>query len=778
MTTPLGQELPHESGLRHTSGEALYVDDLPAPRGMLHGFAVCSPHARARILRRDATKARALAGVHAVLFGEDVPGENQIGPVRHDEPLLATDEVFSEGQVVALVLAESLALCRRAAALVEIDYQKLPALLDLREAMAQGSFHTEPHVMRRGDVAAALAHAHLRFSGEVENGGQDHFYLETQASLALPEEGGALRVVTSSQHPAEVQAKIAEVLHLPRHLVVCEVPRMGGAFGGKETQAAPWAALAALGAHQTGRPVKVWLSRDQDMVQTGKRHPFLTRYDAGFDADGTLVALDAKVYANGGWSLDLSHSILDRALFHLANCYWIANLRFEGRVVRTNVTSHTAFRGFGGPQGMLVGELVLERAAAKLGLDPAIVRRRNFLGPAPRNRTPYDQEVRDFRAGRIYDELLESSDYARRRAEIEAFNAASRFVKRGLAFQPVQFGISFTHTPLNQAGALVHVYQDGSVQVNHGGTEMGQGLHTKMRSVAAHELGTTLEQVRVMTTSTEKVPNSSATAASSGSDLNGQAVAEACRAIRERLRPIAAKLLGIDASRAGELSFEGGLVTAPDGRHVELSQVALEAYTQQLSLSATGHYRTPGIGYDASAGKGTPFFYFAFGGAVVEVELSALTGEHRLRRVDILHDVGDSLVPSIDRGQIEGGFLQGYGWLTCEELVWDRDGRLLTHSPDTYKIPAVGEAPADFRVKLLEHAPQEGVIHGSKAVGEPPLMLALGAVTALRHAISSFAAPGQDVELGVPCTPEAVLRAVEETQARARANPERVAASG
>ncbi|MFM2152141.1 MAG: xanthine dehydrogenase molybdopterin binding subunit [Pseudomonadota bacterium] len=763
--SPLHRPLPHESGLRHVTGEALYIDDLPSPKGLLHGWPVASPHARARILSRHAERARAMPGVQAVLFAEDIPGENQIGPVRHDEPLLAEGEVFAEGQLVGLVLADSLERAREAARLVDVEYELLEPLLDLHEAIRRESFHSDPHVMRRGDVEAALAAAPHRFSGEVENGGQEHFYLETNVALALPEEGGALRILTSSQHPTEVQAKVAEVLHRPRHLIVCEVPRMGGGFGGKETQGAAWAALAALGAVKTRRPVKVWLNRDQDMTQTGKRHPFLTRYDAGFAKDGTLVALKAQVFANGGWSLDLSHSILDRGLFHLGNCYWLENLRFEGRVAKTNVASNTAFRGFGGPQGMLAMEMILTRAAEELGLDPLEVRRKNFLGHAPRNRLPYGQEVDDFRIPRIVDELVVTSDYAKRRAAIEAFNETSPYVKRGIALQPVQFGISFTHTPLNQAGALVHIYQDGSVQVNHGGTEMGQGLHTKMRQVAAHGLGVDVERVRVMTTATDKVPNTSATAASSGADLNGQAVRLACEELVSRLRPVAARLLGLND--AASLVFAGGTVCQPEtGASVPFEKVAFEAWFAQVSLSATGFYRTPGIGYDAKKGEGRPFYYFAYGAAVVEVELSTLTGEHRVRRADILHDAGDSLSPAVDQGQVEGAFIQGLGWLTCEELVWSPDGRLLTHSPDTYKIPAIGEAPEDFRVALLEQATQAGVVHGSKAVGEPPLMHAIAAVSALRHALQSVAGPGRAVELPIPCTPEAVLRGVASAEGR------------
>ncbi|WP_395831408.1 xanthine dehydrogenase molybdopterin binding subunit [Archangium violaceum] len=762
--TPLHAPAPHESGLKHTSGEALYVDDLPAPPGMLAGHLVTSPHAHARLLRKDASRAQALPGVHAVLFAEDIPGENQVGPVIHDEPLFADGEVHFVGQTVALVLAESADLARRAAALVEVEYEPLPALLTLKAAVEAGAFHTTPHTIHRGEPEAVLAAAPVRLSGECMTGAQDHFYLETQVALAVPGEDDAVHLWSSTQHPSEVQAIVAGVLGVGRHQVVVEVPRMGGGFGGKETQAAPFAALAALGARVTRRPVKVWLNRDQDMAFTGKRHPFWGHYDAGFDAEGRLLALKVELFSDGGWSTDLSHAILDRALFHLDNAYFVPALQFVGRVARTNLPSNTAFRGFGGPQGMFVMEEVLNRAAEQLGLDPAVVRERNFYRDAPGNVTPYGQPVEGNRLPRIYTELMASSDYVQRRAEIDAFNASSRWTKRGIGFQPVKFGISFTTSFLNQAGALVVVYTDGSVQLNHGGTEMGQGLHTKMRAVCAHELGVPPERVRVMNTATDKVPNTSATAASSGADLNGQAVKQACEILRERLRPVAARLLQLE--RGGEvdsLAFSGGRVFLParPERSVSFAEVVHAAYLAQVSLSATGYYRTPDISYDRVAGRGKPFHYYAFGAAVVEVEVSGLTGEHRVRRVDILHDVGSSLVPSIDKGQVEGGFIQGLGWLTCEEVLFDTKGRLVTHSPDTYKIPAVGDAPEDFRVALLERAPQDNTLHGSKAVGEPPFMLAIGAVTALRHAVAAFGAPRTPVELTSPATPEAILRAVE-----------------
>lgn len=751
------RDAPHESGHLHANGAANYVDDLPEPRGMLVGHVVASTVPRGRIRSIDVEAAKKVAGVHAVLAGTDVPGVNDVAPFTHDEPMLADGEVFCVGQAIALVVGESYEACRAGAAAVTVDIEPLEAILDLHTAIEKGSFSTDPHVMRRGDVETALAKSDLKLEGTVDTGGQDHFYLETHAALVIPTEDGTYQVYSSTQHPSEVQAKVAEVLGLARHRVVVDVPRMGGGFGGKETQGAHFAALAALGARVTGRPVKVWLNRDQDMTQTGKRHPFHSKYRAGFSKDGDLLALEVYAYSDGGWSQDLSQAILDRCLFHLDNAYYVPALYFSGRVARTNLASNTAFRGFGGPQGMAVVEAIIDRAAFKLGLDPAAVRKRNYYGDAPRNRTPYDQEITACRLDRIHDELLVETGYATRRLDIAAFNEGSRFVKRGIAYQPVKFGISFTNAMLNQAGAMVLVYADGSVQVNHGGTEMGQGLHTKMLAVAAHELGVPVDRIRVMTTATDKVPNTSATAASSGSDLNGAAVKKACERLRTRLQTVAAEMLGLPAHEP--LTFANGQVSAAE-RSVTFAEVAARAYAQQVSLAATGYYRTPDIAYDPKVGRGKPFHYFAYGGAVIEVEVNGLTGEHRLVRVDILHDVGDSLVPTIDRGQIEGGFIQGLGWLTCEELVW-RDGVLATHSPDTYKIPAMSEAPPDFHVRLLSGAPQTDVVHGSKAVGEPPFMLALGVVTALREAVAGFLPDGAEVDLAIPCTPEAVLRAIE-----------------
>ncbi|MCA9492367.1 MAG: molybdopterin-dependent oxidoreductase, partial [Myxococcales bacterium] len=589
---------------------------------------------------------------------------------------------------------------------------------------------------------------------------QDHFYLETQASLAVPGEAGTIDLASSTQHPTEIQRMVAHVLGVPDAAVTCRVPRMGGGFGGKESQATTPACLAALGAWLTQRPVKVWLERGEDMRITGKRHPFRGRYRAGFDADGHLLGFDAEVVADGGATVDLTGPIVDRALFHLDNAYVLPACRLVGKAVRTNLPSNTAFRGFGGPQGVAVIEDAMERAAYQLGLDPVEIRRRNYYADtAGRDVTPYGQQVRDVRIERMTQTLLATSDLAAWRAEVAAFNATSAHSKRGIGFVPVKFGISFTNALLNQAGALLLVYADGSVQLNHGGTEMGQGLHTKMIAVCAEVLGVRPADVRVMATSTEKVPNTSATAASSGSDLNGQAVREACEAVKARMVPVACELLGAERVRFAD----GRCVDAdhPD-RSIPFSKVASDCWVRQISLSSTGFYRTPGIAYDRPGGQGTPFYYYAYGAALAEVEVSAWTGEYRIRRADLLHDVGDSLVPSIDRGQVEGAFVQGVGWLTTEDVLYGPDGACVTRGPSTYKIPAVGDVPADLRVHL-EQSPQAGTIGGSKAVGEPPFLLGFSVVHALRAAVAAFGS--REPELSLPATPEAVLFAIDRQRA-------------
>ncbi|MCW1922276.1 xanthine dehydrogenase molybdopterin binding subunit [Luteolibacter arcticus] len=751
-----GHGIPHESAAGHVTGSARYVHDTALRRPMLEVWAIRSKVARGTIRIIDLAAVKSSPGVAVVLTADSIPGVNNSGPVRHDEPLLAEQEILFHSQAIALVVGDSLEACRLAAEKAVIEIDELPPLLGIPSAIEADSFHTDPHVLARGDVETGLKESPHLLEGEFGFGGQEHFYLETHAAWAEGDGEGGLHVASSTQHPSEIQTIVAETLGLSRHRVVVESPRMGGGFGGKETQGNAIAALCALAAVKTGKPVRWQLDRDEDMIATGKRHPFLARYRAGYDDEGKLQALDVKLFSDGGWSLDLSQPVTDRALFHLDNAYYIPHERFEGRVAKTNTVSNTAFRGFGGPQGMLVIEEILGRIALKLGLAPEEVRARNFYhGSGETNTTHYGEEIGDNRIPRIWSELLETSEFTARRKSIDAWNATHPHRKRGLAITPVKFGISFTLTHYNQAGALVLMYTDGSVQVNHGGTEMGQGLHTKILCVAMKELGLPAERIRLMHTRTDKVPNTSATAASSGSDLNGMAVADACRQLRERLAPLAAEKLNCQPE---EIVFEDGDAKGTVGS-VPIDQLAGIAYTRRISLSAAGFYATPDLKWDWAVGKGRPFHYFACGAAVSEVEIDGFTGMHRVKRVDILHDVGNSLNPAVDRGQIEGGFVQGMGWLTCEELKWNDHGVLLTHSASTYAIPTIGDAPEDFRVALLKDAAQERTIHGSKAVGEPPLMLAISVREAIRDAVAAFGKSG-DFDLPSPCTGEAVKLAI------------------
>lgn len=758
---------PHESAHKHVTGEAIYTDDQTVGQFMLEVWPVCSPHARARILKRDATEARKMPGITAVFLAEDIPGRNDVGAVIHDEILLADREVSFHGHLVALVVGESQEACRAAAAKVVVGYEPLPSILSLSQAIREKSFHNEPNFIRRGDVAQELKNSPLKLAGEFELGGQEHFYLETHAAWAKRGEDGSMLVTSSTQHPSEIQNVVAHVLHLPMNQVVVRSPRMGGGFGGKETQANTPAALAALAAYRTGRAVRVRFNRDQDMMLLGHRHPFLARFEAGFDEQGMLLAVKAELYSNGGWSLDLSQAVTDRALFHLDNCYYIPHVEFRGQVAKLNVSSNTAFRGFGGPQGMLVIEEIIDRIARRLGLKPETVRERNlYRGRGETNTTHYGQEIEDQRIPEIWQELKESSELVRRREEIRMWNAQNPHCKRGLAMTPVKFGISFTVTHLNQAGALVLLYQDGTAQVNHGGTEMGQGIHTNIREIASRELGIKRENIRVMETSTDKVPNTSATAASAGTDLNGAAVKNACEIIRGRLSPVAAEVLKEKFGGAPALEnliFKEGEIC--DGEQpqlkVTLAEVARQAYFHRISLSVTGYYRTPDIHWDRAKGRGKPFHYFACGAAATEVEVDGFTGMTRVLRVDILHDAGDSINAGVNRGQIEGGFVQGMGWLTGEELKWGAEGRLLTHSPDTYKIPSIGDAPKIFNVKFLQNATQANVIYGSKAVGEPPVMLAISVREAIRDAVAAFGKHGGEIALASPATSEVIFMAIQ-----------------
>ncbi|MGJ8632729.1 MAG: xanthine dehydrogenase molybdopterin binding subunit [Luteolibacter sp.] len=749
--------VPHESAVGHTTGSALYTHDIALKKKSLHVWLVRSTTAHADLNAIDITGALKSPGVQTVLTASDIPGHNNTGPSRHDEPLFASDKILFHGQIIGAVIANTLEEARIAAAEVKVDFTPLPPIVGIENAIAAESFLTDPHLLRRGETATALSESPKILEGTLHIGGQEQFYLETHASLAEPDGEGGVLIRASTQHPSETQTIVAEVLGCPRNQIVVECPRMGGGFGGKETQANPFAAICALGALRTDKPVTIQLDRDHDIETSGKRHPFHAEYKVGYHTDGTLHAADIRVFSDGGWSLDLSQPVNDRALFHLDNAYYIPNVRFEGRVCRTNTTSHTAFRGFGGPQGVIVIEEILGRIAAELGLPPEDIRSKNFYhGTGETNTTHYGEEVDDNRLQRIWDELLETSDFRKRKAELNTWNAENPHTKRGLAITPVKFGISFTLKHYNQAGALVLIYADGSVQVNHGGTEMGQGLHTKILSITMRELGLPSDRIRLMHTRTDKVPNTSATAASSGSDLNGMAVADACQTLKKRLAVLAAVEFECNPS---EIEFKSSSLHAPDGRSLTFNEICVIAYTQRVQLSATGFYKTPDLEWDWSMEnpKGRPFHYYAFGAAVSEVELDGFTGMHHLRRVDILHDVGDSLNPDIDRGQIEGGFVQGAGWLTCEELKWTPEGVLLTHSASTYAIPSISDAPLDFRVNLLEKATQKNTIHGSKAVGEPPLMLAISVREALRDAVSAY---GQQESFPSPLTPETLKNAL------------------
>ncbi len=745
------QPVGHDSASLHVSGRARYVDDIPVPAGTLEAYIAQSDIAHGRIVRLDLSAVRVAPGVVDVLTARDIPGRNNVGPVLADDPVFADGEVHFMGQPVFAVIARDIATARAAASRAIVEYERLPAILTVDEALAAKSYVLEPAEMRRGDAASALKAARHRLEGRIYIGGQDHFYLEGQVALAIPGDGGDMLVHSSTQHPSEVQHLVAGVLGLADHAVTVEVRRMGGGFGGKETQPALFAAIAALAASRSGRPVKLRLDRDDDMIMTGKRHDFRIDYDVGFDDTGRIVALELMQAARCGYSADLSGAIADRAMFHADNAYYLENVHITSYRCRTNTVSNTAFRGFGGPQGMVGMERIIDHIARHLNLDPLTVRRRNFYDRDGRDITPYGMRVRDNVIRRIVDELAERAGYERRRKEIEGFNAASPVIKRGLALTPVKFGISFTTTHLNQAGALLHLYADGSLHLNHGGTEMGQGLFTKVAQIVAEELQVDIGRIRITATNTGKVPNTSATAASSGSDLNGKAAQNAARKIKGRLIDFAARHFGCTAE---QVRFLPNRVVA--GNHaVSFDELANLAYLARVPLSATGFYRTPKIHYDRKAARGRPFYYFAYGAAISEVEIDTLTGENRVRRVDILHDVGRSLNPALDRGQIEGGFIQGMGWLTMEELCWSDDGRLLTHAPSTYKIPACGDRPDILNIDLLDNENSENAVHRSKAVGEPPLMLAISVLSALNDAV--VAANPKAPLLDAPATPERIL---------------------
>ncbi|MGX1224162.1 xanthine dehydrogenase molybdopterin binding subunit [Streptomyces ambofaciens] len=760
----VGVSMPHESAVQHVTGTALYTDDLvQRTKDVLHAYPVQVMKARGKVTALRTGPALAVPGVVRVLTGADVPGVNDAG-MKHDEPLFP-DEVMFHGHAVAWVLGETLEAARIGAAAVEVELDELPSVITLQDAIAADSYHGARPVMTHGDVDAGFADSAHVFTGEFQFSGQEHFYLETHAALAQVDENGQVFIQSSTQHPSETQEIVSHVLGVPSHEVTVQCLRMGGGFGGKEMQPHGFAAVAALGAKLTGRPVRFRLNRTQDLTMSGKRHGFHATWKIGFDAEGRIQALDATLTADGGWSLDLSEPVLARALCHIDNTYWIPNARVAGRIAKTNTVSNTAFRGFGGPQGMLVIEDILGRCAPRLGLDPRELRERNFYTPGQGQTTPYGQPVtQPERIAAVWRQVLDNGHIADREREIAAFNAAHPHTKRALAITGVKFGISFNLTAFNQGGALVLIYKDGSVLINHGGTEMGQGLHTKMLQVAATTLGIPLHKVRLAPTRTDKVPNTSATAASSGADLNGGAVKNACEQLRERLLQVAASRLGSNASDVRIV--EGVARSLGSDQELAWDDLVRTAYFQRVQLSAAGYYRTEGLHWDAASFRGSPFKYFAIGAAATEVEVDGFTGAYRIRRVDIVHDVGDSLSPMIDIGQVEGGFVQGAGWLTLEDLRWDTGdgpdrGRLLTQAASTYKLPSFSEMPEEFNVTLLENATEEGAVFGSKAVGEPPLMLAFSVREALRQAAAAFGPEGTAVELASPATPEAVYWAVE-----------------
>jgi xanthine dehydrogenase large subunit len=754
----------HDSGHKHVTGEAVYVDDIPEPPGTLHVYIAQSAHAHARITALDVSAARMAPGVVAVFTAKDIPGVNDVSPFKGDDPMFAEGLVEYHGQSLFAVAAESLSAARAAAKLAIVSHEVLPAILDIDAAMTASSLLEPAYSFGRGDVEAALATAPRTLEGRIYVGGQEHFYLEGQAAFAVPGEDDDVTLYCSSQHPTEIQHKVAHVLGVPNHAVTVEMRRMGGGFGGKESQGNLPAAAAALCAKLTGRPAKCVYDRDDDMILTGKRHDVRIDYRVGFDDAGVITGIDYVQAVRCGMSYDLSPAIADRAMFHADNCYYLPAARITSYRCKTHTVSNTAFRGFGGPQGMVGMERVIDAIAQALGQDPLAVRRANFYDhvaakPAvARNLTPYHQTVEDCVIQDIVDELAHSSAYEARRQEIRAWNATSPVLKRGIALTPVKFGISFTNTMMNQAGALVHVYTDGSIALNHGGTEMGQGLNIKVAQVVAEEFQVDLDRVKITATHTGKVPNTSPTAASSGSDLNGMAARNACLAIKERLVAFLAERHQCDAS---EVAFLPNRVQVRD-RVMSFDDMIGEAYRARVHLSAAGYYATPKIHWDRAAGRGRPFFYFAYGAAVSEVAIDTLTGENRILRADILHDVGKSLNPVIDLGQIEGGYVQGAGWLTMEELVWDDTGRLRTHAPSTYKIPACSDRPIVMNVALWDKGRNvEETIYRSKAVGEPPLMLGISAFLALSDAIASVSDYRAYPALDAPATPERILMAVE-----------------
>jgi xanthine dehydrogenase large subunit len=759
----VGKPHPHESARLHVLGQATYTDDVPEAQGTLHAALGLSSKPHATLGAVDLAAVRASPGVVAVLTVDDIPGTNDCGPIIHDDPILADGLVMYVGQPIFIVVADTHDNARRAARLAKVTYNELPAVLTPQAARAAQSYVLPPMQLRRGDCQAAFERAPRSVKGELYVGGQEQFYLEGQIAYATPKEDQGMHVLCSTQHPSEMQHVVAHALGVHSHKVVVECRRMGGGFGGKESQSALWCAAAAIAAARLKRPVKLRADRDDDMLVTGKRHCFHYEYEVGYDDEGRILAAKVDMVTRAGYSADLSGPVATRAVCHFDNTYYLSDVDIRAACGKTNTQSNTAFRGFGGPQGAIAIEYVIDDIARALGKDALDVRRLNFYGTTERNVTPYGQVVVDNVIAPLVDELEGTSEYRARRAAIDAWNAASPVLKKGLALTPVKFGIAFNVTHLNQAGALVHVYVDGSVLVNHGGTEMGQGINTKVMQVVAHELGVELAQVRATATDTSKVANTSATAASTGADLNGKAAQDAARQIRERLATYAVKLYG--GAESG-VRFAAGMVSV-NGREVPFPVLVQKAYLARVQLWSDGFYATPGLHWDPKTMNGHPFSYYAYGAAVAEVVVDTLTGEWKLLRADALYDAGRSLNPAIDIGQVEGAFIQGMGWLTTEELWWNPAGKLMTHAPSTYKIPGVSDCPEDFRVRLYDNANVEDSIHRSKAVGEPPLLLPFSVFFAIRDAISSAGGHRVSPPLNAPATGEEILKAVEAVMAGA-----------
>jgi xanthine dehydrogenase large subunit len=759
-----GRSLPHESAMLHVAGRAPYIDDLPELAGTLHAALGLSPVAHGRLLHIDVAGLKALPGVVDVLTAADIPGVNDCGAIVHDDPILADGTVMYLGQPMFAVLSDNREAARRAAARAKdfVRIEPLPALLTPEAAHAAQQYVVPPMRLTRGDVPTALSQAPHRLQGRFDLGGQEQFYLEGQISYAIPQERGGIWLHCSTQHPSEMQHAVAHALGLHAHDVQVECRRMGGGFGGKESQSAIFACIASVAAQRLQRPVKLRPDRDDDFMITGRRHCFVHQFDVGHDDEGRLLAADVEMISRAGFSADLSAPVMARALCHFDNAYWLPAVDINGYCARTNTQSNTAFRGFGGPQGALAVEVIMDSVARRLGKDALDVRLANLYGTTERNTTPYGQVVEDNVLHELIAELEATSQYRQRRASIQAYNASSPVLKKGLALTPLKFGISFNVVHLNQAGALVHVYTDGSILVNHGGTEMGQGLNTKVAQMVAHTLGVSLDQVRVTATDTSKVVNTSATAASTGSDLNGKAAADAAQQIRRRLVTHLSTLHGVEAD---DIRFADGLVHVGP-QTLSFVDVVMSAYMARVQLWSDGFYATPKLSWDRERMQGRPFYYYAYGAAVSEVLVDTLTGEWKLLQADVLHDVGQSINPALDIGQVEGAFIQGMGWLTSEELVWHpQTGKLLTHAPSTYKIPTASDCPAHFNVRLFKNQNVEDTIYRSKAVGEPPLLLPFSVFFAIRDAISAVGQHRVDPPLRAPATPEAILDAVDAVKA-------------